>query len=262
MKKSKTNWLNCFCKLNRREVKKSSCFSVASTSNHLIERPEISIYSQGYNFTQGLNPTWNSPDIEFIKNEKLMNELSYFISNNSSVPAINSRVDVYVSEFGIGLDKLLMASDIVTIPANQRLKLTKDISNINLNSNERGGVFIELSHPYDKNVFNNYGSQILQMVKTSNVGRNFKIDFELKNGTLYNRNYILQYTNNEITTGFSENAIYLLPNETRKIKLNFNVPISISGSSSNSIRRTTDVIVKTSAGELVGGLSIITVINN
>jgi hypothetical protein len=246
----------------------SSCNSIAFSKP--IRKPNLAIYSQYDEFTNGRSPTWDNPDI--ISNSwgpfKLLPETIVKVRNISDVNASNAIINFSISPFGIGHTRTLIATRIISLLAGQEVELQfpLPLSLLEDGKDQRIGIFIEIDHPYDANKINNFGIQIHEGNYTTEIGRASDMVFPVFNNSPLSKNIILSVLPTEI-----ESVVKFANGSDRHMfsgleqmsgTLRMNIPASLVGSSSSIINKSVTVIAKTDTGELIGGITKLLRINN
>ena len=87
--------------------------------NTPVDTPDLAVYSQIEELQKGNIPSWDSPDMmtDDWRPFRLRQDALIKIRNLSdSVPAINALVHYYTSSFGIGTQRELKLSRLVSVP--------------------------------------------------------------------------------------------------------------------------------------------------
>lgn len=151
-------------------IRKSCCIRVP---REIIHDPDPAIYDPGLILLGGGAPTFNSPDINTVDVWPLqpIENLTATIRNLSADASANqTRVDLSWSVWGIGMPRQAIGSAFV------------DLARAGFGGSEKTiswplppvvkiaglyGIFVTLSHPYDRDKKNNQGEQTLNGFQTS-----------------------------------------------------------------------------------------------
>lgn len=151
-------------------VRKSCCVRVPS---EIIHDPDPAIYDQRLIAASGGLPTFNSPDISTVDlwPVRPIDNLTATVRNLSADASANqTRVDLSWSVWGIGMTRHSLGSTFVDLAragfGGSEQKLSWPLPPA-LNAAGRYGVFVDLIHPYDRDVTNNQGEQTVDGFQTS-----------------------------------------------------------------------------------------------
>jgi hypothetical protein len=253
----------CNCKDIERPSRPSPCNSTKVDSP--INRPDLSIYSQIQENQNGNTPSWDNPDI--ITNNwrpfKLLPESIIKVRNlSATVAAIHSQVHFYTSPFGIGTRREHKLTKIISIGAGQEVSLNFPLDQATLGGDQRIGVHVELEHPHDEQLINNFGSQVHDGSYTTESGRNFNLEIPVVNDSHSPRQINLQLLATDLIASISPTSHSFGPFEQRIFTLTVIVPSFLSGSASNVINREVTVVGRLATGELIGGVTKLLRIDN
>jgi hypothetical protein len=253
----------CNCKNPERPSKPSLCKSAEVDSP--VNRPDLAIYSQTQAIQNGNVPSWDSPDI--ITNNwrpfRLNPEATIKVRNLSpTVAAINSQVHFYTSAFGIGTRRVLKLTRIISLGAGQEVSLNFPLDQETLNGDQRIGVHIQLEHPHDEQLINNFGSQVHDGSYTTESGRNFTLQIPVLNDSPSPRQINLQLMPTELIASVNPASHAFGPYEQIIVTLSVSVPAFLSGSASNVINREVTMVGRLATGELIGGITKLLRIDN
>lgn len=244
----------CKCGGNRGQPTSGKCQNI--TVNDPIQKPDLAIYSQLEELQNGNIPSWDSSDI--ITNNfipfRLLEEAKVKVRNlSSTVPAINTSVHYYIAPFGIGTRKELKLTKIVNIPQASEVELTFPLDQITLGGDPRVGVHIQIEHPFDPNLINNFGSQIIDGGYTTESGRNFSIQIPVFNDSNFSRQINLSIMPTDVISSVTPISYVFASYEQIITTLKIQIPGFLHGSSSSYIERAVTVVGRLSGGELIGG---------
>jgi hypothetical protein len=252
----------CRCNIKQRAFSTKSC--CISTRDIPIEYPDLAIYSQEESLSQGIIPSWDSPDI--ITNNwgpfSLMQEATVKVRNLSpTVPAANALVHYYTSPFGIGTRRTLKQSRQLSIGSGQEVSLNFPLDQETLGGDQRVGVHVVIEHPTDNKRINNYGSQVHNGAYTSESGRNFTIAVPVFNDAPINRQILLSIMPTDMLATLSMTTHVFLPFEQILVNLHIQVPAAISGSPGNEKHRSVTIVGRLADNTLIGGITHLLRIN-
>lgn len=252
-----------FCLPRKRKPPKGCCVDVGS--NNPIEYPDPGIYSQYQQLLLGNAPSWDNPDI--LTNNwgpfKLMDESKVTVHNfSASASAINTLVHFYTSPFGIGTQRTLIQSKMVSLAPNSQTQLNFPLPKDVLNGDQRIGVHIRIEHPTDNNSQNNEGSQVHDGSFTTESGRNFILAIPVLNNSNFNRQILLSIMPTDLIATVSNSNHTYAAFEQIIAQLHIQVPAFLVGSPGNIIHRAVTVVGRLTSGELVGGATKLLRINN
>lgn len=199
------------------------------------------------------------------------------IGNNSSVTAINTLVKLSVSYFGIGRKKVPIASQLVSIPPNQSVTLnfptpssflteTVTAGGITLHNPQQWlGVYVDLQHPYDKNLANDQAISMWMGLGTTAQGGPggvispaFPVTNEFSSATEQITLSILPAAGVGISS--QPGPITLNPGQVQYSGFNLTVPPTIDGGT--FLAPLASVVGVDSKGNFVGGLTIVGSVND
>lgn len=250
----------CRCRAQQSVTKgRSCCIEITK-----IEKPDPATYSQDEQFSLGVVPTWNSPDIltNNISPFTLLPEASITVRNQSNVSASNVLVHILTSPFGIGTQKTLELSQKIHLAGNQAVQLTYPFSQARLKGDQRIGIHILLEHPYDSKPINNAGSQAILANYTSQAGRTQTHPIPILNDSAFAQTIQLQILATDVLASISPSMQTYAPYEQIVAHLSITVPAFLTGSSSSVVNREVTVIGRRADGSIVGGMTLILYIDN
>lgn len=223
--------------------------------------PDLATYSQDEQFALGNAPTWDSPDIitNFWNPFHLEPEAQVTVRNLSpDVSAVNAQIAVFVSSFGIGMQRSMLSSLTINLAPGQQQTLLFPLTQALLNAaDQRIATFVVITHPYDVKLINNRGSQLLADAYTSNVGRSFSVTFPVLNNSASAQSIALSALPNAISaTVTPANASYA-PMEQKVATLSIVVPSGIHGTGGAAVRQDATVVGRAADGSLINGLTYV-----
>ncbi|MEL7424041.1 MAG: hypothetical protein AAFN81_13655 [Bacteroidota bacterium] len=230
------------------------------------ERPDPAIYSQQERFAGGLDFNWNSPDITTNNWSpwRLIPETSVEVTNlSTTVGAANVLVHLYTSEFGIGMPRSILSTKVVNLPPASKAELLFPLSQAILNGSPLIATHVVVEHPHDAVTTNNTGEQIINGVKTSESGRQLSFTFPVRNTEAAPQQINLNVVPTDLNVSLSSTSHNFGPFEQISLTLNVEVPNSLQGTPvNNEIRRELTVFATGAAGQLIGGLTHIILIDS
>jgi hypothetical protein len=252
------NWLVGLCNCGGRPKSRRGRCNNVTVKNTPIEKPDLAIYSQVEQLASGNLPNWDSPDI--TTNHwlpfRLMQEAKVVVRNlSTTASATNALVHYYISPFGIGTQRQMLATRKINVPAGSQVELFFPLDQSTLDGDPRVGVHIEIEHPYDEHLINNRGSQVHDGSYTSEVGRSHAISIPVLNNTNFSRQIHLSTLPTDIVASISPTSRNFAPHEQIIANLEMDVPAFLSGSSDDVIHRSVTVLGRLSGGELIGGIT-------
>ncbi len=224
------------------------------------QRPDPAIYSQDEQLALGQMPSWDSPDI--VTNNDipwtLRPETTVKVRNLSpTVTAVNTQVQVSLSEFGIGLPKTPLSSKLVTLPAGQEIQLAFPLPAAVTAGPQSIGVFVQIYHPNDAVEINSHGAQVITAFETKAAGRSVTTGVPVANPSGAAQAISLAILPNSVGASISPAAHNFAPFEQITAKLHVAVP----GSMHNTSQAVT-VVAHDGSGALVGGATLLIWIND
>lgn len=222
------------------------------------ERPDLATYSQLEQFALGAAPTWNSPDIltNLWSPWRLLEEVEIKVRNLSpTAAAVNGAVHLYFGPFGIGMQRTLLATRMVTLPPGAETALKYALAPAVLAGDPRVSVHAAIEHPHDSNAINNRASQITYGVFTSDVGRDPALTFPVLNQSGAVRQITLSVLPNDLGAAVAPAARVYAPWEQVTATLTVHVPASLHGSPGSDVRREVTVVGRGPDGAVIDGVT-------
>ncbi|MGA2418828.1 MAG: hypothetical protein ABSG69_01990 [Candidatus Acidiferrum sp.] len=229
------------------------------------QRPDLATYSQMEQIANGNAPTWNSPDIT-TNNDfpwTLLPAAQVVVRNLSNVAsAINALVTVATSAFGIGMPQSPLSSQKLSLGPGQQVTLSFPFTAALLAGPPSIGTYVLIEDTYDANRINNSGGQVVQGMKTSDVGRNVVLSFPVTNSSGSARTISLNVLANALSGAVTPAIQAFAPWEQINASLNLSVPGGMHGTSAAPIYNEVTVIAYGSDGSVVGGATWILWVDN
>ncbi len=256
-------WKGCRCGGNRKTRTSTGCNSIVTSDP--VQKPDLAIYSQEEELSNGNIPNYDSPDI--ITNSwrpfRLRNEANVKVRNLSpSVPAINTLVHYATSPFGIGTQQERKLTKVVNLAPNQEIELNFPLDASTLEGDPRVGVHIMIEHPHDPNQVNNYGSQVHDGGYTTESGRTFSIQIPVFNDSNFTRQINLTLMPTDVIASLNTTSHVFAPYEQLIVTLNIEIPGFLNGAADSIINRAVTAVGRLNDGTLIGGVTRLIRIDN
>jgi hypothetical protein len=244
------------CNVRRRERPQGCCITPSTPP----KRPDMAIYSQEEIFTLGTSPSWDSPDI--LTNEwspwRLLPETSVKVRNLSAdASAVNALVHLYHSPFGIGTERTLIATRMITLPPSQEVSLLYPLSPTVLAGDQRIAVHVRIEHPSDTRLINNHGAQIVFGATTLEVGRAPEFRFIVRNPLATQQEISLGMLANDLSAVVSPTVRMFAPFEQVQAAIRLSVPSTMHGTPAAEVRREATVVARGAGGAAIDGLTYV-----
>ena len=261
LKKSllRSRWCGCKAEVSRT---RSTCNSISVSQP--IKKPDIAIYSQEEQFAVGRLPTWDNPDITTnnLAPLQLRPSADVRVRNISEVNAANVLVHCYLSPYGVNTPRRLYASKQINVLAAQSVEVSFPFDRATLEGDPRVGVHILIDHPYDPNIINNRGSQIIDGGQTSIISRTYETILPIANSSPYSREFTISALPTELEVNISPDRRIFPPHDYFPAKVVVKVPDFITGTSSDPVEKSATLVVRDVSGELIGGATIVLIVDN
>ena len=246
-----------FCNRPQRRRQKNSCCLQVKTP---IDRPDPAIYSQKEQFSLGVQPTWNSPDIttNFIGQNKLLPEAQVTVYNRSATAsAIGVQVNAFVSRFGIGFSRTPIGASIINLNPLQTQVLPIPFPQVILRGEQRISFFVRLEHSSDSTLINNEGAQILDALATSQQGRTINTSFIVRNPLSVPQNIQVQIlsTHSGIQASFAISSGTFGPFEERTCSVQIAIESWLVGGEGTVHDREVTFVARGEDGRIIDGLT-------
>src|SRR6266550_3930193 len=245
----------CNCGGKPRVFSDRGCNSLVT--NTPLEGPDLATYSQELELLNGNIATWNSPDIStnWWNPFRLMPEAVFKVRNLSGdVAAIGVLLHYSISQFGIGTRKQLKLTKRVNISPAAEVELRFPLDPSTFAGDPRIGVHLEIEHPFDRNVINNYGSQVHDQGYTSQSGREFTIQVPILNDSNSSREIKLSILSTDMECSVIPATHLFAPQEQVMASLNIRVPSFLVGTPEANVIREVTMVGRLSTNDLVGGV--------
>jgi len=246
-------------------LKRDCCVRVPE---EIIKYPDPATYDVDSVFGAGGTPTFNSPDISTVHVWPMrpIDNLTGVIRNLSAdASAQRTRVDMSWSAFGIGLQRLPLASFFVDLaragfPGSERSvswPLPPALKDAN-----RYGIFMDIAHPYDRDLTNNAGQQTVDGMQTSQ-GRSKTFVVPVRNPLnsvqLVNMTLAPEPTASWATVAPA--AFSLAPGAQQNVLVSINVPEGEPVSPPGTLVSATIELMAFAGSVLFGGVSFIVLLD-
>jgi hypothetical protein len=184
-------------------------------------------------------------------------------NRSNTAAALNTSVAVSISHFGIGMPRRQLATQTVNIGAGGQELLHYPVPQSVMDPAVQFiGVYVQVSHPFDTNVLNNKGSQVLGAAFTTLVGRAFQLTFPVMNPSSAPQQITLDVLSNELNAQGTPAARLFAPLEQIVATLTIQVPGTIHAVAGVWETRDVTVMARGGAGELIGGLTYLVYIED
>ena len=171
--------------------------------------------------------------------------------------AVKALVHFYVSQFGIGMNRALMSSAMVSLSPLQEQTILFPFSQAVLGGSPIIGVYTKIEHASDIKLINNTGGQVHHGVMTSESGRNFTFQFPVVNAQGAANQVTLGVMPNDLSGSVSPSTRNCSPWEQFMATLTFNVPNTIHGTPGAYVEKEVTVIGRFGNGSLIGGVTYV-----
>lgn len=237
-----------------------------SVPKEIVHDPDPSIYNPISEFAAGNWPNFNSPDVTTMTvwPPTPWDKLGVQVRNLSADASANAtRVDISWSAWGIGMPKESIASAFVDLarsgfPGSQR---SIEIANpADVIAAKRYGIFVNISHPYDRDPSNNHSEQTIDGFQTSTSRQgNFAIPVRNPTGSVV----VIQLAVQPAIWGATivPSSVTLAPGSQQTVQFSVSVPAVIPPSPAGTLITETFNIVGTIGGKLLGGVAILVLVD-
>lgn len=234
----------------------SCCIALADPP----KRPDPATYSQDEALALGQLPTWNSPDIT-TNNDipwTLLPQVTVVVRNLSpTVSAVNTQVQVALSGYGIGLPKTPLSNKLLTLPPSQSASLDFPLPPAVLAGPSSIGFFVQIYHPNDAVEINSRGAQVVTAFNTQTSGRSVTTSLPVANPAAAAQVINLSVLPNNVSAVISPASHSFAPFEQIITKLSVSVPATM-----HNTRDTVTVVARNGAGAVIGGASLLVLVND
>lgn len=229
----------------------------------IIHYPDPATYDAALVFDSGGAPTFNSPDLNTIDLWPVVpiDNLTATVRNLSGdASAGQVRVDWSWSAWGIGLERQPIASSLVNLAragfsgseATVALPLPPVVKAAN-----RYGIFVNLSHPLDRDTTNNQGEQTIDGFQTSQ-GRSKSFTVPVRNPTAGAATIQLSAGPAQVAswTVIAPATFTLSPGAQENVTVTVTVPPGVPVSPPGTLISATVDVIATAGGRYIGGVAI------
>ena len=248
------------CKaLGVRPPNTSCCVRVPA---EIVHDPDPSTYDQQLLFSEGLAPTFNSPDIETVDVWPLrpIDNLTATVRNLSTQAAANqTRVDISWSPWGIGMPRTPIASSFVDLArsgfAGSEQTLSWPLPPA-LKAAGLYGIFVSVIHPYDSDPSNNQGEQTVDGFQTS-TGRSHTFVVPVRNPTSSTQNVSLSAGPGSVVPWVTvvPSSLTLAAGAQQNVMVGIHIPSAVPVSPPGTLISASVDILATIGGTYLGGVS-------
>jgi hypothetical protein len=193
-----------------------------------------------------------------------MPESSVTVRNLSpTATAVNGQVVFSTATFGIGQARTMLGSQFVTLaPGQQTVVLFPLPQKILTALEQRIAVHVQILHPHDGKLINNEGSQLLADAYTSQMGRNFSVQFPVLNPLASAQQLTLMVLANQLNAVVNPPAQLFGPLQQIIGTLAVQVPAAIHGTPAAPVRFDVTIIGRDAVGRILDGLTHVIWIDN
>jgi hypothetical protein len=131
-----------------------------------------------------------------------------------------------------------------------------------LNGDPRIGVHVAIEHPHDKNLLNSRASQLIFIVFTTQVGRNFQVQFPVLNQSPAPRQLTLSVLPTDLAASVTPTVRNFAPFEQIQATASIQIPGSLHGTPATPVVREVSVMGRGPDGRLIDGITILVEIDN
>lgn len=239
------------------------------------DRPDPAIYGQAPRISAGLQASWDNPDMTLFPppiygdgawqfyGAGMLNPALISIHNlSTTAAAINTRVAVSVGAYGIGLPRLPVTTQLLSLAAGETRALSSPnfppFIDVDVNGLRHTGraLFVDISHPYDTDTANNYGEGVIGLALIDRrdaagaviVGLAAPdIPVRLGNTTGAPLVYVLSVAPNLVAAQVSPAQVTVAPGDTGSARLSYMLPVT------SPFETSVTVIARDLQGNLLGG---------
>lgn len=252
--------------LNKPTRRKPSC--CLRVPAEIIRDPDPAIYDQQLIASTGELPTFNSPDIETVSVWPLapIEKLTATVRNLAiDASALRTRVDISWSPWGIGMPRAAIASSFIDLSragfggSQATLVWTTPME---LKDAGRYGIFVQVSHPFDRDRTNNESEQSVDGFQTSD-GRSKTFIVPVRNPTAMAQTITLIAGPTPVMPWvvITPATFTLNPGAQQDVMIHVNVPSAIPASPSGTLISASIDVLARIGGAYLGGVSILVLLN-
>ncbi len=223
------------------------------------KRPDLSIYSQTFEYANGRTPTWSNKDIKHYyrgSEGNLKGIIIARIHNNSSTPAVNTRVRCQYREFGIGTPLLELSVVKTKILANASSEVVFEAPG-SWDVKDHIGIRVSIQHEYDMSPGDNVGEDLGKGYLTSVYTKSFTTSVPIVNPHLDDQEISLSVVS-ELNVAIDWTARTFQGLERFVANVSIEVPASIPVGAYKSVV----LLALDQSGSLLGGISLTVNIDN
>jgi len=247
-------------------LRRSCCIRVP---DDIVKDPDPSTFDAEQMFASGMPPTFNSPDINTINLWPVapIDAIDASVRNLSpDASAQRTRVDVSWTPFGIGLQRIPIFSSFVDLAkagvggSEQQLTWPTPAA---MKAAGRFSVFVDIAHPYDRDLQNNRGQQTVDGLQTSS-GRSKTFTFPVRNPSSSSQTISVSIVPSPQAAWatISPSNLSLAGGAQQNVTVKINVPTSVPASPAGTLITATIDVVATAAGRLIGGISFLVLVDS
>jgi hypothetical protein len=234
----------------------------------IVKDPDPATYDAQRVLASGLAPSFNSPDITTVSIWPMRpnEQISAVVRNLSSeAAATRTRVDLSWSPFGIGLPRTPIASSFVDLARAGSFGSEQTLSwptpPVVVAAN-RYAIFVDISHPYDRDPNNNSGQQTVEGMLTS-AGRAQRFLVPVRNplATPQTVNLTLSPAIPASWANVSPTVVTLAPGARQNVVVEIVVPASVPPSPAGTVVTETLELLAVAGGVLLGGVAFLILVD-
>jgi hypothetical protein len=247
-------------------LRRSCCIRLP---DEIVKDPDPSTFDAELAFASGASPTFNSPDINTINLWPIapIDAIDAIVRNLSpDASAQRTRVDVSWTPFGIGLQRIPIFSSFVDLAkagsggSEQQLSWPTPTA---MKATGRFSVFVDIAHPYDRDLLNNRGQQTVDGLQTS-AGRSKTFTFPVRNPSSSPQSISLSIVPSPeaVWATVSPATLSLAGGAQQNVTVKITVPTSVPASPAGTLITATIDLIAIAAGRLVGGISFLILVDS
>ncbi|HJR83500.1 MAG TPA: hypothetical protein VJ775_06195 [Sphingomicrobium sp.] len=246
--------------------RRSCCIRVP---DEIVKDPDPATFDAEQVFASGGAPTFNSPDINTINLWPVapIDAIDAIVRNLSpDASAHRTRVDVSWTPFGIGLQRIPIFSSFVDLAkagiagSEQQLSWPTPAA---MKAAGRFSVFVDIAHPYDRDLLNNRGQQTVDGLQTSG-GRSKTFTFPVRNPSSSPQTISIGKvpSSQAAWATVTPTTLALAGGAQQNVTVKITVPTSVPASPAGTLITATIDVVATAAGRLIGGVSFLILVDS
>ncbi len=242
-------------------LRRSCCVRIPK---EIVKNPDPSTYDTEAVFAGGGLPSFNSPDLDTVNIWPVapIGKITAKVRNLSAdASALRTRVDASWSAFGIGMERNPIGSSFVDLALAGAFGSEQAVAwpmPADATAAGRYGIFVDISHPYDRDLSNNQGQQTVDGLQTSN-GRAHSFQVPVRNPSSETRTVNLAFSPapEAAWATVTPASLTLAPFAVQNVTVAINVPAGLPVSPPGTLISATIDLVATSVGRLLGGVSFL-----